>query len=74
MFQTHSGCGSMLETEVISISEAFVNEEKIYHCGILILCEHDPSNPDRHVILLPQRRDCQDATSYDDDLPDLGKV
>ena len=63
----------MLETEVISISEAFVNEEKIVHCGILILCEHDPSNPDRPVLLLPQR-DCEDATSYDDDLPDLGKV
>ena len=64
----------MLETEVISISEAFVNEEKIDHCGILILCEHDPSNPDRPVLLLTQRRDCDNSTSYDDDFPDQGKV
>ena len=45
-----------METEVIPISDAFVNEEEVVHCGILICCEHDPGHPDRPVLLVPRIR------------------
>ena len=44
-----------METEVVLISEAFVNDEKIYHCGILLFCQHDPRNPAGPVLHLPMR-------------------
>ena len=34
-----------METEVVLISEAFVNDEEIDHCGILLFCQHDPRHP-----------------------------
>ena len=45
-----------METEVIPISDAFVNEEEVVHCGILICCQHDPGHPDRPVLLVPRIR------------------
>ena len=32
------------------ISEAFINDKEIEHCGILLFREHDPRNPDNPVL------------------------
>ena len=44
-----------METEVVLISEAFVNDEEIDHCGILLFCQHDPRHPAGPVLHLPMR-------------------
>ena len=66
-----------METEVIPISDAFVNEEEVVHCGILICCQHDPGHPDRPVLLVPrirrQGRSVAASCEYDG-FSDIGTV
>ena len=64
-----------METEVIPISDLFINEKEVVHCGILICCQHDPGHPDRPVLLVPRiRRRSVAASDQYEGFADIGTV